>query len=64
MALATLVQSSRPAVGLDVSVPAEGGVTVIALRGEAAGATPAVVADGRRMGAGTYLDARINRKEG
>ena len=64
MALATLVQYSRPAVGLDVSVSAEGRVTVIALRGEADSATLAVVADWRRMGAGTYLDARINRKEG
>ena len=45
MALATLVQSIRPAVALDVSVSAEGGVTVIAFRGEADVATLPVVAD-------------------
>jgi anti-sigma B factor antagonist len=45
MALATLVQSIRPAVGLNVSVSAEGGVTVIAFRGEADVATLPVVAD-------------------
>jgi anti-sigma B factor antagonist len=45
MALATLVQSIRPAVGLDVSVSADGGVTIIALRGEADVATLPVVAD-------------------
>jgi anti-anti-sigma factor len=39
------VQSIRPAVGLDVSVSAQGGVTVIALRGEADVATLPVVAD-------------------
>ena len=45
MSLATLVQRIRPALGLDVSVSAEGGVTVIALRGEADVATLSVVAD-------------------
>ncbi len=39
MAHATLVQSIPPAVGLDVSVSAGGGVTVIAFRGEADVAT-------------------------
>ena len=44
MALATLVQSTPPVAGLDVSVSNEEGVTVIALRGEADVATlPAVV---------------------
>jgi anti-anti-sigma factor len=44
MALATLVQSTPPVAGLDVSVSNEEGVTVIVLRGEADVATlPAVV---------------------
>lgn len=45
MALATLVQSIRHAVDFDVSVSAEGGATVIALRGEADVAALPVVAD-------------------
>lgn len=45
MALATLVHPVRPTFGLDVSISAEGGITVIALRGEADVATLAVVAD-------------------
>jgi anti-anti-sigma factor len=45
MVLATLGQSIRPDVGLDVSVSAEGSDTVIALRGEADVATLPVVAD-------------------
>lgn len=45
MALATLVQPIRPDLGLDVSLSAEGGVTVIAIRGEADVATVPVVAD-------------------
>ena len=45
MALATLVQSVPPALGLDVPVSAEGGATVIALRGDADVATLPVVAD-------------------
>lgn len=45
MALATLVPSARPLGALDVSVSAEGGTTVIALRGDADVATLPVVAD-------------------
>lgn len=45
MAPATLVPSTGPAVGLDVPVSAEDGVTVVAFRGEADIATLPVVAD-------------------
>jgi anti-sigma B factor antagonist len=45
MALVTLVQPIRPALGLDVSISAEGAVTVIAFRGEADIATLPVVSD-------------------
>jgi anti-anti-sigma factor len=45
MALATLVHLTPPAAGLDVSVSAETGATVIALRGEADVATLPVVVD-------------------
>ena len=45
MSLATLVHSTRPVGGLDVSVSAADGATVLALRGEADIATlPVVVA--------------------
>ena len=45
MALATLVHLTPPAAGLDVSVSAGTGATVIALRGEADVATLPVVVD-------------------
>lgn len=45
MAIASLVQSAPPAVGLDLSVSAEGGVTVLAFRGEADVATLPLVTD-------------------
>ncbi len=45
MTLTGLVQLSRPAPGLVVSVSAEGAATVIALRGEADSATLPIVVD-------------------